>query len=307
MNWAKENKFLTGFLVVLVLSIGALVFFVIGAQAKLEEATNRYTQQAGEYNRLRHLAPFPNTKNLAAFNEQKTEAAKVISEFQADLAKREFPLHSMEPAEFQDKLKAAVTAVKTKAAESSVKLPEKFYLGFDRYETQPPDKNAAAALGRQLEVIHWVVNQIIDASITQLGNIIRPELPEEKGQGAGRNRSEGTERGGGGNRSGNARKDLVAYHPFDIQFICRQQQLAKILNTLIGAQAPQFLVPRAIRVKNEKVEGPARAAEAPAQADASGNPLENSKPAAFYIVGEEFIEAAIRLEMVDFAQVAAAK
>ncbi len=330
MNWAKENKFLTGFIAVMVIGVGALGFKVFSASGALEEAESQYNTKSAAYNRLRNLDPFPSRKNLEAFEVQKAEAAQVINAFQTDLAKKEFPLEPMTPEQFQDVLKKAVTEIRTKAAASNVTLPkDKFYLGFNPYETAPPNKDATPALGRQLKAIEWVTQQILGARIVELKDLKRAELPEEKGKGGAgaanrppdRGARPGTERGG--DRAGRGgRPELVTNHSFEIIFVTKQPQLANILNTIISPSAPQFYIPRAVRVTNQNPKGPPRVVEnaPPPVPEAAPAPVDpNAPPAAAavvpapatagvgdinYIVGEELIEVALKLEIVDFAEVA---
>jgi len=313
MNWVKENKFLTGYIAVMVIGVGALGYKVFAASSALDEANDRYTSKASEYNRVRHLTPSANRKNLEAFQAQKEEAAEAISTFQAELAKKEFPVEQITPEQFQDRLKIAVTAVQTKAKELNIVLEknEKFYLGFDRYETQPPDKDAAAALGRQLKAIEWVVQQALATGITELRKLDRPELPEEKGKGANARRPEpgpgGNKGGGPGNRGGErgGRQDLVTSHSFDIIVFCRQQQAANLLNTIVSPSAPQFFIPRNVRVTNQNPKGPPRVVEEPPVAADPNNPAPAAPPPppanVGYIVGEEKVDLTLRLEIVDFA------
>jgi hypothetical protein len=326
MNWVKENKFLAGFIAVMLIGIGALGFQVLSASTKLEEAETAYTAKATAYNRLRRLDPFPNRKNLDAFEVQKAEAAQVINAFQADLTKREFPVEPMTPFKFQDELKRAVTEVRAKAAAANVVLKDKFYLGFDPYETAPPSEEAAPLLGRQLKAIEWVMLQLIAARIVEVKELKRTPLPEEQGKAgvppaggrqADRGPRPGSDRGGG--RAGRgAKPDLVTNHPFDIIFTAKQHQFVSILNTIVSPTAPQFYIPRAVRVTNQKADGPPRATEAaaappPADPNAPQVPATEATPAApaapavgdiNYIVGEELIEVAMKLEIVDFAEVA---
>jgi len=314
MNWVKENKFLTGYIAVMVIGVGVLGFKVLSASGALDAANERYTAKASEYNRLRHLTPSANRKNLEAFQAQKEEAAQAISAFQTELAQKEFPIEQITPEQFQDRLKIAVTAVQTKARETNVVLEksEKFYLGFDRYETQPPDKDAAAALGQQLKAIEWVVQQALASGITELRKLDRPELPEEKGKGAGAGRPAPGPKGntgGPGNRpdrgARDGRHDLVTSHPFDIIVFCRQQQAANLLNTIVSPKAPQFFIPRNVRITNQNPAGPQRVVDAPPAPVDPNNPTPPPPAPATnvsYIVGEEKVELALRLEIVDFAE-----
>lgn len=313
MNWVKQNKFLTGFIVVLVIGLGVLGYLAFTASGAYDEALNQYTQKSQEYNRLRGLNPFPSKKNLDEYEVQKKEAHTAITAFQADLAKKEFPLEQVSPIEFQDRLKAAVVEVVGKAKEAGVNLAgketsEKFYLGFNRYETTPPATEAAAPLARQLKAIKWAVDQCIAPTgadhVTSV-SVDRPELPEEKGAKAansGNNQKPGNQGKGPGGNNGrrDGRSDLVVRHPFYLSMICRQPTLAAVLNVITGTKAPQFYIPSGLRVVNEKQAGPVKVLGGATAG--SGSPDEKAEKNG-YIVGEEQIQATIRLDIVNFAEV----
>lgn len=325
MNWAKENKFLTGYGIVMLIGVGVLGYKVYAANSAYDDANDRYTAQAAAYKNLRSAVPYPNKENLAVLEAQKKEAAEVISAFQASLAKREFPLEPMAPEAFQDALKKAVTEVRDRAKTANVDLPkEKFYLGFSRYETAPPDKNASSLLGRDLKAIHWVVDQLVATPILALKDIKRTEIPEEKGG------APATPRPGaaGGNQSAGAGRvpaNLLNVHTFEITFNSKQHQLAKVLNTIVSSGAPQFYIIRQIRILNSNQKAPPRAtpivdatvaappvpgAPAPlpgAPAPAGAPPIAavpgiQAPTTIASLVGEETIDTTLRLEIVDFAE-----
>src|SRR5687767_2423627 len=79
MNWAKENKFLAGYIGVMVIGVGALGFKVFTASGALTAAEEAYTTKASAYDNLRRVKPYPSRQNLAEFETQKKEAAEVIS------------------------------------------------------------------------------------------------------------------------------------------------------------------------------------------------------------------------------------
>ena len=93
MNWVKENKFLTGFIVVMLIGLGAR--WATEASIPRMRLTMKRPisihRTTACIHRLRHLVPFPNKQNLEAYDVQKEEAAKVITAFEADLSKKEFP------------------------------------------------------------------------------------------------------------------------------------------------------------------------------------------------------------------------
>ena len=97
MNWVKANKFLTGFIIVMLIGIGILGYEVYAASDACVNALNTYGSTAAEYSRLRHLGPFPNEANLQQYGAQEQDAAKAISAFEENLAKNEFPLDPLTP------------------------------------------------------------------------------------------------------------------------------------------------------------------------------------------------------------------
>jgi hypothetical protein len=329
MSWATENKFLTGYIVVMALGAGALGYQVFSASGAYDAATETYNSKAQAYNNLRKQAPTPNRDNLAKLEAQKKDAAEVINAFQADLAKREFPLTPMSPAEFQDTLSKTVKAVRTKADGAGVRLgkdrdkeKDKFYLGFQRYEGSTPDQGIAAALGRDLKAIEWVVDQLIETPVIAINDIKRPELPQESRKAA----TPPPKAVPGKGPAGTPASNLVTTHSFDIHFTCRQQQLAKVLNVLVNPSAPQFLIPRNVKVANSMPKAPAKidpaaalaasnaATPAPDPAAPAGQPAPAAPatPAIAsstikYLLGEETVDATITLDIVDFAEPSAAE
>lgn len=289
MNWIKANKFLSGFFAVMLVGIGVLGYFLLSASSAFDAADDSYREKASELSRLRHLPLYPNAKNLKALEAQKKEAAKMVSDFQAQLATREFPADEITPQQFQDKLKEAVTKTMEKAEAAHMELPkEKFYLGFDPYEIRPPEPEAVGPLSRQLKAIQWVIEKLIEAKITRLASLKRTPLPEEKSLASATNaRKPGREE-----RSG---RELVSKFPVDIEIAARQKSVADALNVIVGPSAPQFYILRVVRFKNQNPKGPDRVAPG-APASATGQP---AAPVG-YILGEELVEASLRLEIVEF-------
>ena len=300
----------------MLVGIGALGYLLLTASGAYDSATENYNSKATEFNRLRHLPLYPNQENLRRLEAQKTEAAGMVSAFQAQLATRQFPVKEMSPADFQDLLKKSVEDVLKKAQLANMALPNegKFYLGFDPYQTQPPKAEAVGALGRQLSAIKWVVDTIIENRITTLVSLTRTPLPEEG--------ITSSQRGGQQPRSPdrNAR-DLVIKNPLDIQLVARSDRFGHFLDAVVGPSAPQFYIPRLVRVKNSNPKGPDKSATAPPPAGAAPAaaplppgvapapgtaPAPSPLPAAAssvptgFIVGEEVTKVDLRLEIVEF-------
>ncbi len=300
MNWIKENKFLAGFFAVMLVGLGALGYLLSAAMGSYAEASTRYTEKASELGRLQSLPLSPNKKNLDALIAQKKDATEVVAAFQTSLAAKAFPLESMTPEQFQDKLKATKTAVVERAAQGGTHLPDKFFLGADAYETRPPAAEAAAPLGRELKAIEWVLNQLFDNHVADLEPMKREPLPEESG------------------KKGDKKGKLVSTHSFEITMVCRQPAFSAVLNAITGPKAPQFYIPRVVRIKSENEKGPQRVVNAPAPPPppptattppstppAAPTPTPQNGPSQ-YIVGDEQLKITMVIDIVDFAEPAAA-
>lgn len=300
MNWIKENKFITGFFAVMLVGLSVLGYFLFSAMGGFDEATTRYNGLATELDRLQSLPVSPSQKNLTALGGQKDEAVKAIAAFQSSLAAKSFPVEPMTPEQFQDKLKATKNSV-TEKAQGTPQLPAKFFLGFDVYETRPPDKDAAAPLGHELKAIEWIFMQLIESKVTEVKSIKRDPLPEESGKGRS------------GDKADKKGKALVNSHPVEIAMHCQQKALAPFLNTLISPKAPQFYIVRTISVKSQSEKGPQKVAAntppPPPPTPPAGTPPTGAAPApaqpqaaSTYIVGEEQIDVTLQIEIVDFAE-----
>jgi len=283
MNWIKENKFLAGFLAVLLVGAVALTFLLISNQGNFAEVSDNYSKQSAELSRLQNLVPYPDEANLKLMRDQKDDYVANIGKLEKELAtSHQFALEPMPPERFQDLLKKTVDAVVEKSGTGV--LPQKFYLGFDTYQATPPRGEAAAPLARELKAIDLVVNILLDNKVTAITEIRRPQLAEE-----------------GDPRAAAAQKKLVRKTPFDVTFVAEQMRARKALNEIVGSKK-QFFILRSLIVKNEKEKGPPRAdAAAPAT---TGTGTGTETPVIKMVVGNEKIIVTARIEIVDFAPTA---
>jgi len=229
-----------------------------------------YNNQLDQLHGLQSQAPFPNQQNLKKYKEQDEELNAANTALQADLATHEFPLEPMTPEQFQDKLRTAVDEVAEKAKDNKITVPDRFAMGFDRYLTETPNRDAAAPLGRQLTAIEFIINELLDSRIDSISLISRTPLPEESGQ--------------------KASKSSVVKHPFEITFISEQGRFRKVLNDVVS-NSKQLYVVRLLQLKNQVDKSPPKVvANAAAPTD---NHLK-------YIFGAEKLEVEMKLEVIDF-------
>ena len=296
MNWIKQNKFLGGFLAVMAVGVGALGYLLFSANSHYDEVRGDYEAKSAELNRLEGLKPYPEAENLKQFDTQKKDHAAAIKALHKTLAAAQIPVEPLSRELFQDKLREAVTRITTKAKESNVALPSPFYLGMEKYQTEPPIPEAAPALGRQLKALEFVVGKMIEDGVTAIAKFERDTLPEEEGKGKKEKAGESPVKpGGSGARSDKPGKGLVSYHGMQIEFLSEQSRFTKFINGIVNEKS-QFFVPRLAVVKNESDAAPSRVQATP-QKDTPGTDKS--------IFGSEKLNVAMVLEIVDFAEVAA--
>lgn len=321
----KDNKFLTGLLIVTVLGAGALGFFLFQAKGKYSEALDSYNTKIGELQTLQGSKPFPDGENLAKMKKLQGAHQEVINGLQRELAAAEFPVKELRPNEFQDKLKQTVDRVHQEAANKGVELPKEkgtFALGFDRYLSEPPKPELTPALGRMLDAVEKVTMLLIDTAPASIKDIKRTPFPGEPGAPTPPAPAPTPKGGTAKKADAVAQAPLVQRYPFDIEFVASEFKVRTFINTVV-AEKKQFYVPASISIVNEQVAGPSKAqatAEGgavpatpvdPAAPAPSADPANPNPTAAVdvpkFVVGEERLNVAMRIEVVDFAEPPAEK
>ena len=258
MSWITQNKFLAGFGAVMLAGVGTLGYLTYDASNVYDTARSEYESAVAELHRLEGLAPFPNDEHLKTFIAQKDELKARIGVLQMSLAATQLKADSISPTAFQDKLKEAVARVSGKIAEAKVKLPEKFYLGFAEYQSEPPKDAVAPFAFRELRSIELLMNMLIDAKEVSLNELTRSALKGERDAKAAVKVEEKTnakDKGG----DGEGKMKLVHKDSITLKFVTSQDRFNKILNQIVSCKE-QFFIPRVVTVLNEKQEPPVAAA-----------------------------------------------
>src|ERR1043166_420311 len=162
----------------------------------------------------------------------------------------------MTPEAFQDTLRKSVIALADKAKKANVKLPDRFFMGFEDYQASLPKPEAAAKLGRQLQAVEYALNILVDNKVDAINALRRTPLPEEglatgttgapgvaaggarggegeEGEPGGAGAARGAGPGGRGGGAGKAgQKQLVEKVPFEVEFISDPGKLRKSLNDI---------------------------------------------------------------------------
>ena len=309
MNWFEHNRFLGWFLIGLALSCLGVGYFFFRAKTSFDAESARLKKTAAELKRLESLTPFPDESHYQEASAQVNAYKSALAALQEEIKSRELPVAPLAPNEFQTKVRQAVSATREKARANRVKLPEKFFLGFDEFATSLPSAEAAPLLGRELKAVQMLTNILIDARVDSISAFHREPIAEER---------KASPTPGSSPLAGRARGVLAAASPtmvernaLSITFAASPSAERKVLNQIVSAKE-QFFIIRTLHVRNEKQSGPPRteSVEAP---PLFNNPTANKSPAdtassavtpgartVTFVVGNEHIEITAQIEIVNF-------
>ena len=293
MNWFRENRFLGTFLVVFGVALIAAIWFLFSAKGDWDDASTRFTNAKTELNRLERLAPYPSADNLRKMKAHAEDYSTALAKLKDELKTRVAPAQPMAPNEFQSHLRIALNAIADKARANKVKLPDKFYLGFDDFVSALPSEAAAPALGQELAEIEWLMNGLLDAHIDAVTAFHREALAEEHNASAAGTRA----------TPATAVNKLFQRNVVEATFFSTPGASRKVINQ-IAAASQHFCIIRILRVRDEHEKGPPREGGGETAAPSVPAPSPGAKaapaPALNFIVGNDKIETTAKIEFVRF-------
>jgi len=312
MKWFQQNRWLGMFLIVVgvgVLFTGILLYWT---RAKWSEARQAFDKAAAERSRLQHLDPFPNDANYRKLKVHLENYSASLDKFKEELKKEAAPDPPLAPNEFQSRLRQAVIATLNRAHANSVKLPDKFELGFDEFTTAMPKTSVAQLLGQELSQIQMLINILLDAKVDSVTSFHRAPLPEEHevsptpapkatptpARMGSPVRGQKPAEPGAAVRAAN----LVERNVVDLTFKAAPAAARKVLNEITSSNE-QFYIIRTLYVHNEKDKGPPRektAGPTPAETTQANPAHQGPAGPLNFIVGNEHIEVSARIEMLRF-------
>lgn len=303
MNWFRENRFLGLFLTAVGTCFLGLIWFLWDAKHTWDEAVTRFDGTRAELSRLQQVAPYPNGENLQRMKAHAEDYAGAFARLKEELKVQGLVLEPLAPNEFQSRLRLTVSAVADKARANRVKLPDRFYLGFDEFASTLPNSLAAPLLGRELKQIEWLLGTLCEAHVDALLSFRRTPLREERAAVSPVSMPTMKKPAAVAATSPQAIERSV----IDASFVSTPGAARKVLNQIAGATEQLFII-RSLRVRNEKEKGPPREMGADsARVVALGPPPGKSREGTTgsptmlnFIVGNEHVEVTTRIEIVRF-------
>jgi hypothetical protein len=294
MSWYRQNRWLGNFFIASGLAALLALWFLFHARGGFDDAFAEFNAAATERSRLEHLNPFPNEENFRKTQLEFDNYGVRLDALKGELRAQTLPVAPIAPNEFQTRLRQAIVNTTEKARGNRVKLPENFHLGFDKFATSLPTSAAAAGLlGQELAQIELLLGILIDAHVDAIATLQRETEPTDTSPAITPSKKPPV--------AGNVAPPVVERAIVDLTLTAAPSALRKVLNQIASSER-QFFIIRTLYVRNEQLKGPSRepAGAAAANTSAATNAAQPNAALKF-IVGNEHVEATVRIEMVRFA------
>jgi hypothetical protein len=257
---------------------GAAAWWVLSGQ--LQTAQAACAQVAGDYNSYATskgsgiIVSQPNAKALQANSDLlQAQLDPVMSTYLLSKDNDLSSVRAMDPVGWKKELDDDIKTLTADAKGRSITLPEHFYFGFSRYQTEQPGDAATAVLTKQRKAIKALSEILIGAQIKSITRLQR-SYEEDAHGGSGNEHPEGDQISG----SSVVVPDTYTAYPFEVDFDASPEALRPILSGLI--KSPYLFVLRSMEVHNEQVDSP-KLDDLPKMAAGNGSPsVINSDPGA---------------------------
>lgn len=286
MDWLKQNPFFAGLLAAVSIVMIGGSYLVVSAAGQFDEEQMTFDQKSAQLQSLQGNKPFPDNANVEAANREVEEARAALDELAKGLS---VSVPEVTPQDFMDQLSKLAKDLSDKANARSIELPDKFFLGFERYETQLPAADIAPKLASQLRAIHTVVSVLLEAQVKSVGPVSRAAVEGEQA-------SPSQPAAGEKQREEGGIAPSLEIAPFDISFVADQPSFRLAFNRIADADPPVFI--RLVGIENSSPAAPLKSA---ASAPESAAPSEAAAPQPSEIkpvVGRETLSVNLRLATV---------
>jgi len=338
MNWFKQNPFYAALLIITILACGGAGFFLFQAKGKYDAVSADYDTEARSLLRLQAQKPFPSAENQEKLEAQLDDYTANAMALRDQLASRNLEVPVLTPGEFQQMLLDAVNELKAKADNGRVQLPAEFFLGFLEFRDTLPENEITPQLTVQLKAIDQIAQLLVDTNVASLTGIQRdpveaelPPAPEpEPTPKKSRRQARDEEEEEVAEPIATDRSPMIRPYGFEIGFTCEHAAFQSILNEITQMEA--FYVVRAVSVRNERPQAPAKGlALLPSDPNAGGGfdpnspesllnqpdgqpPAEDAAApviggggegeieALNFVLGREKVEVVLRIELFEFIE-----
>ena len=291
MNWFKENPILGAMLAIVLAGAGAMTYLAIDAKLQYDAAVENYNTQVKNVEGIKKKSPYPSEAILKAAQKQTKEYKESLEAFRLGLSKMEAPLESITPQEFQDNLRNAVNTIRAKAQEKKVRLPEKFYLGFEDFQSQLPAPEAAPTLNREFKTIQKLVNQLVEWKVDSIDLLDRKQpasQPTPTPTPAGNKKAPEPAPVG----------PKIGVSNLSLTFTSSLEKCRYALNEI--PKSTEFLIIRNLTIENTKPTPPSRMGKADQENPEQPQAAKDSPKTIQVVLGQESVKSSLSIEILDF-------
>ena len=286
MNWFKQNPILVAITAIAVLGTAGTGFLATQGLSRYEQAIGDFNSQATTIRRLQAMKPYPDAANLKKVEESIKAYESEIQAFKLEMNKAEAPVVEITPQIFQDNLRQAVDDIRKLATQKKVVLPEKFFFGFDDYQTQLPNLEETQKLNREFQVIRNLVEAIVPLGITSIDTLTRHTGTEAKPK---------------INDPKTAPTKAIPFDSFTLGITSPQSSFISAFDKI--PSTPGFLIVRSMTIENSNPTPPTKAQTGISSVAPQGlfTGLKSTDPEKLPVVfGNELVKAKILFEIPDF-------
>lgn len=239
----NSKTWLTVFVVIAVLLIGASGFFAFSSSQKFANARENWDDKVGTINSLERKEIYPNKENVDKLTSEVEDYKRSVDELFKSLDQFQKKLNTdLQNTEFQELVKQKVTSFRKFASDEGFEIDqdEGFELGFDAYSSSLPTPRIVPILDYELNAIDRLLRKIITAGGDSMFLFSRDLIPGEVG---------GPER---------QENSVVHKYPVRLGIECSHKAFQEFMNS-VSNDKENFYIVRVIQVQNEMDEGPFKA------------------------------------------------
>jgi hypothetical protein len=239
MNWIKSNPFVSGLAGITLLLCGILYFLASKWGTQYAETKEGFDEAYLGVNTAEGIPLYP----TADLRDGKSKALTEQRAALGDLTKlfdtyRPEKTENISPQAFKDLLLDANKQVSNAFSNGKTTLPEKFFLGFETYRSEPAKDDATGTLLHQMDGIKAALMGLAEARPSALLKVWRVAVPEEDG----------------GNFQPGP-NDVARFFSCEVTFKGSEQSARDFLNAL-GATDSHYFIIRTLSFKNERETPP---------------------------------------------------
>ncbi|MFT5469724.1 MAG: hypothetical protein ACI8UO_004846 [Verrucomicrobiales bacterium] len=238
---SKEQSFWTLFAIFAVVLLGGSGFYFYTSYSKFKEADTGFANLRTKTEKLLSAPIYPTSDNRDKLVKQAGEYEIEVEKLYDALGKFAQDLESIRAQDFPREVKNQVEAINALSLDpkNPVKLPDEFYLGFDKYRDKIPSDEAAGILKFQLDSVVHLVRLALDNGANRIFALQREETPQERGD------------------PDPEETELVTKYTVTFSFRTSHEGYRNFVN-LVSNDSKYFYIIRILRVDNESKEGPER-------------------------------------------------